>query len=45
MEKEKDQMRNLVRGVLGLVLTAAAAWLATYLTERIFGPEEPEIQA
>ena len=31
--------RNLVRGILGLVLTAAATWLANYLVERIFGPE------
>lgn len=31
--------RNLLRGVLGLVLTAAATWLAAYLVERILGPE------
>lgn len=33
-------MRNVVRGILGLVLAAAATWLATWITERIFGPEE-----
>jgi thiol:disulfide interchange protein len=32
--------RNLVRGVLGLVLAAAATWLANMIVERIFGPEE-----
>jgi hypothetical protein len=33
-------MRNVVRGILGLVLAAAAAWLANFITERVFGPEE-----
>lgn len=32
--------RNLVRGVLGLVLAAGATWLANTIVERIFGPEE-----
>ena len=32
-------LRNTVRGVLGLVFVAAATWLADYVTERIFGPE------
>jgi hypothetical protein len=32
--------RNVVRGILGLVLAAAATWLANKLTEQIFGPEE-----
>lgn len=31
--------RNLLRGVLGLVLTAAATWLAGYLVDRILGPD------
>lgn len=35
-------MRNVVRGILGLILAAAATWLANYITERIFGPEELE---
>jgi thiol:disulfide interchange protein len=38
-------LRNTVRSVLGLVLVAAATWLANYLTERLFGPEEVETQA
>lgn len=33
-------MRNLVRGILNLVLAAVATWLANYLVERLFGPEE-----
>jgi hypothetical protein len=33
-------MRNVVRGILGLVLAAAATWLAAWVTEKIFGPEE-----
>ena len=32
--------RNTARGVLGIVLAAAANWLANYLIDRIFGPEE-----
>ena len=35
-------MRNIVRSVLGILLTAAAAWLANYIVERIFGPEETD---
>ncbi len=33
-------MRNVFRGILGLILAAAATWLANYVTERIFGPED-----
>jgi hypothetical protein len=33
-------LRNTVRGVLGLILVAAATWLANYITELIFGPED-----
>jgi hypothetical protein len=32
--------RNLVRGILGLVFVAAATWLANFVTELIFGPED-----
>ncbi len=33
-------MRNLVRGLLTLLLTTAATWLAGRLTEMILGPEQ-----
>ena len=33
-------MRNVVRGVLGIVLTAVATWLANRIVEQLFGPEE-----
>jgi hypothetical protein len=32
--------RNLVRGILGLVLAAAATWLANTIVEKMFGPED-----
>ncbi len=32
-------MKNLARGVLGLVLTAAATWLTNYIVDQIFGPD------
>lgn len=35
-------MKNTVRGILGLVLTAAATWLANYIVDQIFGPDESE---
>ena len=35
-------MRNVVRGILGLVLAAAATWVANKLTDQLFGPEELE---
>lgn len=34
--------RNLVRGILGLVLAALATWLANYIVEKMFGPEDAE---
>ncbi|CCF83182.1 conserved exported hypothetical protein [Nitrolancea hollandica Lb] len=34
--------RNVFRGILSLILAAVATWLANYITERIFGPEEEE---
>ena len=37
---EERMTRNVVRGILNLILAAAAAWLANYITEMIFGPEE-----
>lgn len=32
--------RNLARGILGLVLVAAATKLADIIIDRVFGPEE-----
>jgi thiol:disulfide interchange protein len=33
-------MKNTVRGILGLVLTAAATWLANKIVDQVFGPDE-----
>jgi len=33
-------LRNTVRGILGIVFAAAATWLANYLVDKVFGPEE-----
>lgn len=33
-------MKNVVRGILGLILTAAATWVANEIADRVFGPEE-----
>lgn len=33
-------MKNVTRGILGLILTAVATWLANELVERVFGPDE-----
>ena len=33
-------VRNTVRGLLGIVLAAAATWLANFIVDQIFGPEE-----
>ena len=38
-------LRNTVRGVLGLILVAAATWLANYVTELIFGAEDTGTRA
>lgn len=35
-------MKNTMRGILGLILTAAATWLANYIVEQMFGPDEEE---
>ncbi len=34
--------RSIFRSLMGIALAAAATWLANYLTEKIFGPEELE---
>jgi len=33
-------MKNVVRGVLALALTALATWLASEIANAIFGPDE-----
>ncbi len=33
-------LKNTTRGILGLVLAAAATWLANYIVEEVFGPDE-----
>ncbi|PDW01191.1 hypothetical protein [Candidatus Viridilinea mediisalina] len=40
---EEDLQRKLVHGLINLALGLVAAWLATYLTNKILGePEEPK---
>jgi hypothetical protein len=39
---DDDVTRRLVRGILTLVLTTLATWLASYITNRLLGPEELE---
>lgn len=36
------QMKNAVRGILILVLTAAVTWLVNKAVDSIFGPDEIE---
>jgi thiol:disulfide interchange protein len=33
-------LRNTVRGILALVLTAVATWLANRIVDQLFGPDE-----
>lgn len=33
-------MKNVTRGILGLILTAMATWLANEIVDRVFGPDE-----
>ena len=35
-------LRNTVRSILGIVLIALASWLASYLTDKLFGPQDAE---
>jgi hypothetical protein len=39
---EEDLRRRMVHGLINLALGLAAAWLATYLTNKILG--NPEVQ-
>jgi hypothetical protein len=38
-------LRITVAGVLGLVFVAAATWLANYVTELMFSPENSDTRA
>jgi hypothetical protein len=33
-------LRNTFRGILALILTAVATWLANRIVDKIFGPED-----
>jgi hypothetical protein len=35
-------VKNVTRGILNLVLAAAATWLANFIVDRVFGPDEIE---
>jgi thiol:disulfide interchange protein len=35
--------RQVVRGILGIVLAAAATWLADRIVDQVFGPD-PELE-
>jgi hypothetical protein len=37
---DDDLTRRLIKGILVLLLTTLATWLAGYLTDRLLGPEE-----
>ena len=34
--------KNLARGIIGLVLTAAATWLTNYIVDQVFGPDDEQ---
>jgi hypothetical protein len=34
--------KNLARGIIGLVLTAAATWLTNRIVDQVFGPDDPD---
>ncbi|MEJ7654841.1 MAG: hypothetical protein WKH64_16640 [Chloroflexia bacterium] len=36
---DDDVRRRLVKGLVGLILGIAATWLATWITDKILGPE------
>lgn len=33
-------LKNTMRGILGLILTAAATWLANFIVDKVFGPDK-----
>jgi hypothetical protein len=40
---DEDATRRMIKGILVLVLTSLATWLAGYLTDRILGPEDHDL--
>lgn len=42
---DDDAMHRIVEGILALVLTTLATWLAAYLTRRLLGPRKEELEA
>ncbi|MEA2523705.1 MAG: hypothetical protein QOF33_4740 [Thermomicrobiales bacterium] len=38
-------LRNTFRGILALVLTAVATWLANRIVDKMFGPEDASSSA
>jgi hypothetical protein len=41
---DNTMLRNMVRGVLGLVFAAVATWAANAIVEKMFGPEPGDEQ-
>ena len=39
---DEDVTRRLVHGILVLLLTTLATWLAGYITNKLLGPEDHE---
>lgn len=37
-------LKNTMRGIIGLVLTAAATWLANFIVDKVFGPDDQEVK-
>ncbi len=33
-------LKNTMRGIIGLILTAGATWLANFIVDKIFGPDQ-----
>lgn len=42
---DEDIRRRLLKGLLGLAFGIISTWLATYITDRILGPEEDNSQS
>ena len=40
---DQDTTRRMLKGILALVLTTLATWLAGYITDRILGPEDHDL--